>query len=361
MTDAPPRSRPADGAGDLPELGATAAAILEAHWVEEGFTAPHPRVYPWRWLWDSCFCALVWAALGDGRALTELEAVFRWQHGDGFVPHIGYHRPSPHASLWGRPWASTLTQPPMYGHVVAELARRGVAVPRELVERAEAGVRWLLEHRRRPGGAVVIVHPWESGCDDSPHFDRWCGPLHRYEAKGDLVEAVRLHNGAAVASSAFEVASAGFNALVAFNADELGIDHGLPEPASQPPLTLDDLLVTLAWPDDALVELALDDRVFGGPFGPAGVRRDHAVFDGDGYWRGAAWPQLSYLLWVAASRQGRADLAGQLASRAVAGALRSGWAEHWNPDTGRPGGARPHSWSTVVALMEGPASAAGHS
>jgi len=345
---------------DPVDLRSEAARLLERHWHDAGFTVPHPDVYPWRWLWDSCFHSLVWLELGDERAVTELEAVFRWQHADGFVPHIGYEGGSAHHAFWGRSDASTLTQPPMYGHAVASLRAAGMDVPGELAERAAAGVQWILAHRRRDEGRVVIVHPWESGCDDSPHWDPWCpGPgwdrKRWYDCKGELVGALRLDgHGAALSSSRFEVDSAGFNALVAFNAEALGIDHGIPwtAPATDSwVLTVDDLLVTLAWEAPGLLDLALDPGVFGGAYGPAGVRRDFPGFDPDGYWRGAAWPHLSYLLWVAAHRGGRTDVARALAERAVQGVLRSGWAEHWNPDTGQGGGARPHSWSTVVLPM----------
>ena len=343
------------------ELRDQARAILERHWNEAGFTVPHPVVYPWRWLWDSCFHAVVWAELGDERALIELAAVFRWQHADGFVPHIGYEGGSAHHTFWGRADASTLTQPPMYGHAVAELGRRGFDVPTELVERARAGIEWILRERRRGAGRVVIVHPWESGCDDSPRWDAWL-PGRRwdkeawYRRKGELVASLRLDgHGAAVGNPDFEVDSPGFNALVAFNAGCVGIDPAIPWEAPGRPaewaLTLDDLLVALAWPDPALVELAVDGAVFGGAYGPAGVRRDDPRYDPDGYWRGASWPPLTYLLWVAARNMGRADLSRRLARSGTAGAVRSGWAEHWNPDTGAAGGARPHSWSTVVLPM----------
>ncbi len=51
-------------------------AALDAAWVSDvGYTAPNTEVYPWLWLWDSCFHSLIWADLGDEqRALAELTA-----------------------------------------------------------------------------------------------------------------------------------------------------------------------------------------------------------------------------------------------------------------------------------------------
>ena len=101
------------------ELAARARAILTAHWQPEGYTVPNAATYPFAWLWDSCFHALIWAELGDERrALTELAHVFRCQdEATGFVPHVDYQRdPDVLRSFWGRSDASTITQPPMYGH-----------------------------------------------------------------------------------------------------------------------------------------------------------------------------------------------------------------------------------------------------
>jgi hypothetical protein len=338
---------------------------MEAHWRPEGFTSPNAEVYPWRWLWDSCFHGLIWLALDEPeRAVAELAAVLRWQHASGFVPHVGYPTgDEPHAGFWGRPGASTITQPPMVGHLVAELHRHGVDVPQELRDGAVAFVGWLLRERRRPGGAVVIVHPWESGCDDSVHWDAWCpdGAWTKeawFDVKGDLVRSLVLDaDGAAVANPRFEVASPGFQSLVVFNAAELGLTVEPPVPlpaAGWSPLTLDDLLVALVAPDPApLLHLLREDGPFAGPFGPAGLRRDDPRYSGSTYWRGATWPQLAYLLWVAARRAGDDTTADSLAERTVDGAVASGLAEHWDPDTGAAGGARPQSWTGLALLMAG--------
>ncbi len=332
--------------------------ILHAHW-HDGYCVPNPGTYPYLWLWDSCFHAIAWAAVGEpDRALTELRSVFFWQHPDGFVPHMGHQSdPSAARGLWGRAGASTITQPPMYGHAIAELRRRGVEVPAELVSAARRGIEWLVRNRRRADG-IVIVHPWESGCDDAPCWDPWCdGPWNRErwrERKRELVDALRLdHLGAAVASPEFEVMDPGFAALVAFNAAELGIDLDtelVPTPPLRPEV-LHHLLPALVSDERGLLDAAVDDRAFGGPCGPAGVRRTNPAFDPDAYWRGPAWPQLSYLLWVAARRRAEWTIADDLADRLVAGTIASDYAEYWHPDTGHGLGAHPQSWSALAAVV----------
>ncbi|MDE0114999.1 MAG: hypothetical protein OXT07_00025 [bacterium] len=369
-----------------------ARAVLEAHWVPEGYAAPNPATYPWQWLWDSCFHAVCWAELGDDRGLIELRTALSVQAPDGFVPHMNYGRdPGAAADLWGRDGASSITQPPMYGHAVAELVRRGVDVDEETVVRAERGLRFLLVDRRRlSSGLIALCHPWESGADDSPRWDDFCPGGFSLEAwrsiKNQLVMSIeRSPAGSPVANPAFEAASAGFNALAVFNARELAAvagrsgvtdradelagclatrwdesrrswaDAGASERGSGRARTLDGLLPMLvsAEPDriGAVAADLADPSAYGGDCGPAGVHREEPGFDPRAYWRGPAWPQLSYLMWVGLRRHGRDEAAGVVASATVRGAMQSGFAEYWNPDDGAGGGAVPQSWTALAALM----------
>ena len=391
---------PAPAIPDAAELRRATAEVMERHWQPEGYTAPSAGRYPFQWLWDSCFHAVIWAHLGDERALVELATVFHWQTDDGFVPHIGYQRePAAQAAFWGREGRSAVTQPPMYGHAAAELVRRGVPLPDEILERCRRGLRWLLRHRRRAGG-IVICHPWESGADDDPRWDGWCpggfDDGRWFDRKGELVRALRLDaEGASRSSATFEVASAGFEALVAFNAAELaglvdddelrsaatevadGIDHRWVGEArtwvdwvadehlgeatrgddGRSARTLFNLLPVLvssrAEAVDAAFADVVDHAAYGASFGPAGVHRAEPAFDPGTYWRGPAWPQLTYLLWLAASKRSSSSLAPSLAAGAAAGAVSSGMAEYWDPDTGTGLGAIPQSWTGLSAVMAG--------
>ncbi len=361
-------------------------AMLETHWVPEGYAAPNGSVYPWQWLWDSCFHSIIWECLGDAqRATRELASALSTQDANGFVPHMNYRRdPLFHATFWGREGASSITQPPMFGHAIAALRGRGVDVPIDTIERAHRGIRFLLETRRRhdASGLVLLAHPWETGCDDSPRWDDLCPgdgfTLARWhERKGELVASVEQDAvGSPIANHAFTVASAGFNALVAFNAFELGvdavaivdaldarwnertttwIDAGDTEVGSGRARTLDGLLPVLVERRRSrarsVLDAALDEHAYGGAHGPAGVHRDEATFANAIYWRGPAWPQLSYLLWVAARRHGFVTHAREIARRTVAGAFTSGLAEYWNPDTGEGLGAIPQSWTGLAIVM----------
>ncbi len=364
------------------DLRSRVRAMMLAHWRPDGHTVPNAAVYPWQWLWDSCFHSIIWAELGEPeRAVTELRSALADQDELGFVPHVRYvGAPSPHALFWGRPVTSSITQPPLYGHAVAELERRGITVPDDVRERAVRGVQFLLRHRRRTASDLVTaVHPWETGCDDSPRWGHWCPgawDVRRwYDVKGALLKTVeRARGGAPLANPAFGVAPAGFNALVAWNAHELGLDSEAAELAdalaarwdrdlmtwvddgpsadtSGRVRTVDSLLPALVVPStnecqrSAAHGALTDQAAFGAPFGPASVHRAEPTFDPRGYWRGSSWPQLSYLLW----RSGAPGLGPSL----VHGAARSGLAEHWHPDTAEGLGARPQSWAGLAILVPG--------
>ena len=380
-----------DGGHDQATLDERARRILGAAWRRDGdagYCVPNATTYPWQWLWDSCFHAVVWAHLGDERAGLELAAALADQDEDGFVPHIRYAGgPTPHAAFWGRPTTSSITQPPMYGHAVAEVLAAGLPVADDVVDRATAGLRFLLRRRRRSaGGLVELCHPWESGCDDSPRWDGALAGVWTVDgwraAKGSLLETVvRTPGGAPIANPAFAVGSVGFSALVGWNALELSrvtADEDLVAAARELAEAIDarwdDDLCT--WVDDgptaggsgrvrthdALLPLLLVDRpqaraqltdpgALGAPYGPRQVHRAEPTYDPTGYWRGSAWPQLTYLSWRAARWAGDGGSAASFQKSLSGAVLRNGFAEHWSPESGEGLGASPQSWSALAAVV----------
>lgn len=363
--------------------------ILSANW-RHGYTVPHGERYPWQWLWDSCFHSVVWNWLGlPVRGLEELDEALRLGSADGFIPHIRYHGGSPHSAFWGRTSTSSITQPPMFGHALAEMWRSGFDIPFDTLERARHAFRFLIERRHRLDGLLTVVHPWETGADDSPRWDHWYpGGFDRrrgFDVKGHLMRHIRFSEcGSPVANPSFQVAPVGFNALVAFNALELSevlddddlaghgnaivkslesrwdssrrtwVDAGESEHTSGDVRTLDALLPALVC-DSQRAEAALgetvDQAAFGALYGLLGVHRAEAAFEPGSYWRGGTWPQLCYLLWRAAQRQGQQPVASELASSTWLGASNSGFAEYWDGDSGEGRGAAPQSWATLAAVM----------
>lgn len=377
---------------DPATVRAAARAVLEANWRPEGYTVPNAEVYPFQWLWDSCFHAITWADLGEGdRARRELSHLFRTQNAEGFVPHVDYEfLPTHHSEFWNREGQSSITQPPMFGHAIAELARRGIGVD-DVVGPATLALNFLFDRRHRVEGLIALCHPWESGGDDCPRWDHWCpggwSKERWFGIKGDLVDSLSFSEiGSPIANPAFVVASCGFNALVAFNALELAsvsnddrlidkaiqligeldgrwdeecgtwVDAGDSASTSGRVRTLDALLpVLVSSHQEAITRVfaALrDDSAFGGVTGPSGVHRHEPTFEPRTYWRGPAWPQLTYLFWVAARRHDRGQDATALADMLTLGALASSWSEYWDANDGMGLGAAPQSWAALAAVVQ---------
>ena len=169
-----------------------AMAVLRAN-DRGGYTVPTARLYPFQWNWDSAFVALGWATFDEPRAWREIERLFEGQWADGMLPHIVFHAASddyfPGPDVWGvthQPATSGITQPPVVASAVFRLWRAardaGLAEARTaaLYPKLLALHRWWAAARDPQGsGLVAILHPWESGMDNSPAWDL---PLARVPA-----------------------------------------------------------------------------------------------------------------------------------------------------------------------------------
>ncbi|CDZ58781.1 MGH1-like glycoside hydrolase domain-containing protein [Neorhizobium galegae] len=148
-----------------------------------GYTVPTDRLYPFQWNWDSAFVAMGFALYDTDRAYRELERLIEGQWADGMVPHIVFHQPSdtyfPGPNVWRTRHTiptSGITQPPVFAialRKVFEAAGSGAeARTLPLYEAALKWHRWWYSARDPEGtGLVALLHPWESGSDNSPAWD----------------------------------------------------------------------------------------------------------------------------------------------------------------------------------------------
>lgn len=174
-------------------LAAEVRRVLEGNAVDAAdgrYTRPARATYPHQWLWDSCFHARIWAALGEpARAHDELRALFRAQVASGLdrgmLPHMTLFGGTPaeaaqdpngaaqharDAALWGSPRASSITQPPIMAETVRDVG--DARLWRALFEPLCAAYDWWLA-RRDPRGEHLYVchHVWETGADATPRAD----------------------------------------------------------------------------------------------------------------------------------------------------------------------------------------------
>lgn len=161
-----------------------AVAVLRAN-DRGSYTVPTEGLYPFQWNWDSCLTALGQSHYDESRAWTEIATLFAHQWSDGMVPHIVFHVESegyfPGPGVWvtDRPVpTSGITQPPVAGFAVKRLFERARdkaladRYARDLVPKIDAWHRWFYANRDPHGeGLVAILHPWESGRDNSIDWD----------------------------------------------------------------------------------------------------------------------------------------------------------------------------------------------
>jgi hypothetical protein len=182
-------ARLADGARD----------VLDANWLGAS-TLPSRTLYPHQWSWDSAFIAIGRSWYDEPRAQQELRSLFRAQWRDGRVPHIVFNPSVAEDAYFPGPafWESSkrsaqaprdvetsgITQPPIHARAALEMHRHA-----RDTEASKAFLGWLYprlaaEHAylngpRQPAGTnlPVIMHPWESGLDNSPAWDRDLGEM----------------------------------------------------------------------------------------------------------------------------------------------------------------------------------------
>jgi Trehalase len=179
-------------------LLAGAQAILDANWTGHSTVASR-TLYPHQWSWDAAFIAIGRAWRQQELARLELESLLAGQWANGMVPHIvfnpavapGDYFPGPEFWDAGRgnghrgpgpgppPATSGILQPPLHARAALEVHRRATDQTSSLAFLARVYpklVAWhdyLAERRDVAGhGLAALVHPWESGMDNSPIWDQ---------------------------------------------------------------------------------------------------------------------------------------------------------------------------------------------
>lgn len=149
------------------------------------YTVPTKGLYPFQWNWNSCLTALGQAQIDERRAWLEIETLFENQWEDGMVPHIVFHQhddgyfPGPNIWQTNRPVpTSGITQPAVAGFAIRRLFDRAkdknlaTEKARILLPKIAKWHDWFYSNRDpQATGLVAIIHPWESGRDNSIDWD----------------------------------------------------------------------------------------------------------------------------------------------------------------------------------------------
>jgi glycogen debranching enzyme len=391
-----------------PSLAERAEAVLRSN--DRGrFTLPSPHLYPHQWAWDSAFAAIGWAHLDLDRAVVELETLMAGVWDDGRVPHIYFHDKDadyfPGPAMWETTDSTSISQPPVWASAARRVLELGGDRTRiqALLPAIDRSHQWFAAQRDPQGkGLVAVVHPWESGLDNSP---AWDGPMEAVDASQappfKRVDLERVDDvGQRPGDTEYkryvvlvkEIAKCGFGPGIfavydpvmttllakaeqdlAWLATELG---GLETEAASRAARLRQGLLDHLWDAeagrfqfyDAVAERPVTHDVISCylPLAldlPADVREpllanlrakfwtryplpstapSDPAFEARRYWRGPTWINTNWLLAPA--------VGDELIERSLELMEREGFREYYDAQTGEGLGAREFTWSAALAL-----------
>jgi glycogen debranching enzyme len=389
---------------------------LERNWREGAladgtpyaYTCPAPPRYRHQWYWDSCFHAIVWRHFDVHRAREELRTLLRAGRLDGFVPHTvfwdhpaGWRRAPFYAtpSRW-RNRAASHIQTPMIAlawEAVADASPDEPGFAREALDALRLHYDWLDEHRDPDGdGLISIIHPDESGLDDSPKYDGVFGWMSHYRPgyfwlversrrlgydSRAIIERYEEHVEDVLVNVLYALSLRSLSRLIgedeagkyAARADRAetalleqcwderrglffdlaGRDHLPIEVSTWSSLTP---LALPGLPDEVgrrlVEEHLLDPRRYRAAFGIPSVSMEEPSFRSGFHlfrcWRGPSWVNTAWLLTPAMRRLGYESEADRVVGSLLGASERHGFREYYNPLTGKGLAARDFGWSTLL-------------
>ena len=153
---------------------------------KKGYTLPtNNKLYPAQWNWDSAFIALGYSYFNLNYALKEIQTLLDGQWKDGMVPHILFHDTNnnyyPNHTAWNcgnKIHSSGITQPPILSSILKEILdnnkinKNQFLTVKKIIKKVKKYHEWFIKFRDpKNTGLVSILHPWESGYDNSPIWD----------------------------------------------------------------------------------------------------------------------------------------------------------------------------------------------
>lgn len=371
------------------------------------YTIPSPNTYPYQWLWDSCFHAIMLNHFNVSDAKKELSSLISKQFDNGMIPHIIYWKKLkttfPKIN-WGKDSTSTITQPPMLAYAAWQIFQkdRDKKFLSKIYPHLYHYYRYLMTERDPHGKNLVgIMNPDESGEDNSPRFDIPLGlpPVHSLKtntrSRFNLVKQNITCNFDApfCMRNFFWVKDVPFNAIMAENLRLLGSLAeilGYPDDesyfmkerdnifAAMRKLTMEDgicwstygreytkikvktwaifspLFAKLLTQKEAksLVEKhLLNPKEFWTKFPVPTVSIDEPAFNPQGFWRGPTWIATNWFIYKGLLNYGFNDIAREIKKSSLDLLEKSGFREYFNPQTGEGLGAKNFTWGGLVLDM----------
>lgn len=405
----------------MTDLDEQARQILRQN-DQGGYTLPTHGLYPYQWNWDSAFAAWGFATFDNPRAWDELDVLMASQWDTGMVPHIIFHKPDPGyfpgPEVWGTaqtPATSGISQPP----VAATLARLIWEMDPEagqdriamLFDKFVNWHRWWHEVRCTHGPAA-ITHPWESGRDNCPDWDKGMAGVDgsgvspytrrdtghvdpdmrptkedydRYITMVEFGRDVGWDDAKIVEDGPFLMADPGITFILlrghedlaamgrALGRDVTEIEGWANSLRAALPLIWNDALGSYDAKNLRTGEFAnvlgsgaflaylanagnpeLDEQLMRAwnlvSYGIPSADPEAAIFNPRKYWRGPTWPVVNALLSLGFKSAGRDDLAERLRGETETLIRKHGFFEYFDPLDATPCGGADFTWTAAIWL-----------
>lgn len=370
------------------------------------YTVPSPISYPYQWLWDSCFHAIVLRYFDTKWAKQELLSVVSKQFDDGMLPHMIYWTPGNVIQVeWGKPGTSSITQPPIIATAVSNLLEQDNDTDflDIIYPKIKKFYQYLLTKRDVRGHHIIgIINPDESGEDNSPRFDLALGlPPEQtldenFKRRLKLIQEniacdFRVKN---CMENFFWVKDLPFNVLMIKNLRDMVTlaklmknDEDAHYFAEQAQLIAEALkqymyedglyysVYDLDYKKIKVKTWALFSPLYAGLFSQEEAKaviqnhllnpnefwlkypvpttaRDEAAFDPNGFWRGPTWISTNWFVFQGLLNYGYVDIAKEIVKASKSMLEKSGFRERFNPLTGQGLGATNFTWGGLIIDME---------
>ena len=372
------------------------------------YTIPSPDSYPYQWLWDSCFHAIILTHYNTGDAKKELLSLVAKQFTNGMIPHMNYWQEPEKTNFpkvdWGKEDSSSITQPPLLAYAAWQIYQKDQDL--EFLSNIYGHIKrfydYLLKERDPRGHHLAsIINPDESGEDNSPRFDL---PLNlppkqtieeNYKKRLELISKNHKCNFDApyCMKNFFWAKDVPFNSILVENlkilssiADRLNFDEESEYYQNQASLIkgamrnlmLEDGIFWSTYGKDykkikvktwaifspLFAKVATDSEAknliknyflnpdeFYLPFILPTTSKSDPAFDPKGFWRGPIWISTNWIVFKGLKNYGFQMEAKYLLDCSIKLLEKSGFREQYNPLTGEGFGARNFTWGGLIVDM----------
>lgn len=373
------------------------------------YTVPSPNSYPYQWLWDSCFHAIILAHINPEDAKKELLALISRQFDNGMIPHMIYWKKKTIKDFpvieWGKKNTSTITQPPMLAYAVFRIYQSDG--DKNFLSRVYPSLKkfydYILSDRDpRNHHLAGIINPDESGEDNSPRFDLPLSLPPRQSIKENFQKRVALikkntkcqFDAPFCMKNFFWVKDVPFNAILVENLKNLAqiasilgyeedwgcylnqtrlisqamrklmLEDGVFWPIYDPknykkikvktwaifaPLFAG--IATYQEADNLVENYLLNPGEFNLKFLVPTVSKSDPAFDPEGFWRGPIWMATNWFIFKGLKRYSFDEVAQKIAAHSLKLLKHSGFREQYHPLTGKGLGAKDFTWGGLVIDM----------